>query len=160
MSPPRPTHALLSDIRARIVAYDAAAHCPRPLGTAAVADRRHKLVEIVEVGPTTRVGRDTYADRTAIAVERTVLLQAWYGIGTTEAQHDAAEAEAGAWFDGLREALINYVGDQWSTERHIRFIDEPVTLGREGGYMFTQLRISASLPISVGLLPVPPPPPP
>jgi hypothetical protein len=158
MTAPSPTWELVADIRARILAYDSAAFCPRPLGQAAASERRHKLVEILEVGPTSRIGRDTYADRSAIAVERSVFLQAFWAIGTTSAQLDAAEAEAGAWFDGLRAALVNYSGDQWSTVRHIRFVDEPVALGRDGGYLFSQLRIAAQIPISVGTAPVPPPP--
>jgi len=158
MTAPSPTWALLADLRARIAAYDAEAFVPRPLGQAAPAQRAHKLVEILEVGPTTRT-HDTYADRTAISAERTVFLQAFYGIGTSDAQLDAAEEAAGRWFDGLREALCNYTGDGWSIPRYIRFVDEPVALGRDGGYLFTQLRIATTVPISVGTAPVPPPPP-
>lgn len=156
MTAPSPTWALVADIRARILAYDAAAFVPRPLGQAEPSARRHKLVEIVEVGPTSRL-HNTYSDRTAISVERGVFLQAFYSIGSDDAALDAAEEEAGRWFDGLREALVNYAGDAWATTRHIRFVDEPVALGRAGGYMFYQLRLSSEIPISVGTVAVPPP---
>lgn len=149
MSAAGATWELVKELRARIVAYDADAFVPRPLGQAAVSERRHKLVEIVEVGPTSPLG-DVFSDRTAILVSRGVYLQAFWGIGATDAQLDAAEEDAGTWFDGLREALVNYAGDAWSTSRHIRFVDEPVALGRSGSYMFYQLRLSAEIPISVG----------
>lgn len=152
---PGSTWELVKELRARIEAYDADAFVPRPLGQAAASDRRHKLVEIVEVGPTQPL-HEVYSNRTAISVSRGIFLQAFWGIGSTDAQLDAAEKDAGEWFDGLRHALVNYVGDQWSTTRHIQFVDEPVALGRSGSYMFYQLRLSAEIPISVGTTPVPP----
>lgn len=156
MTQASPTWALVADLRARILAYDAAAFVPRPLGQAAPDDRQHKLVEIVEVGPTSRL-HNTYSDRTAISVERGIFLQAFFSIPPTTAGLDGCEEEAGRWFDGLREALVNYAGDQWSTTRHIRFVEEPVALGRAGGYMFYQLRLSTEVPISVGTVAVPSP---
>jgi len=152
------TWALLADLRARITAYDAAAFVPRPIGQAAPADRQHKLVEIIEVD--TAFGDDTTAMRRKLNVERTVLIQAFYQIGTTDADLNAAEQAAGTWFDGLRDSLITYTaltGDGWATERKIRFVGEPVAMGRDGGYLFFQLQIATTIPISVGTTPTPPP---
>jgi hypothetical protein len=154
------TWALLVDVRARIAAYDPTAYVSPIMGQVAPSDTRDKLVEIIEVS-TAEIDNTTHY-RDFIRASRTVHLQAFRAIGaqTTPAGLAAAEQSAGEWFDGLRDALINYTGDSWAIERKIRFLDEPVAMGRDGAFLVYRLRFTTQVPISVGTHPVPPPPPP
>ena len=151
------TWELLADIRARIAAYDATAYVSPIIGQTAPSDTRHKLIEIVEVSTTELDNTTHYRD--FIRAVRLVHLQAFYAIGEapTLAALATVEANAGAWFDGLRDAMINYKGDQWASERKIRFLDEPVAMGRDGAWLLYRLRFTTQVPISVGTSPVPPP---
>lgn len=151
------TWELLVDLRARIQAYDAAAYVSPIMGQVAPSDTRHKQVEIIEVA-TAEIDNTTHY-RDLIRALRTVHLQAFYAIGAADstAALAAAEQAAGQWFDGLRNAIINYKGDQWATERKIRFLDEPVAMGRDGAWLLYRLRFTTQVPISVGTTTVPPP---
>lgn len=146
---PFPTWALFRDIRRRMLLV--CEYVPEVIGDGFAAEKQHKMGQILSVQNTEPTGSRYTSERYVMDVTRTLVVQAFYSMGSED--RSSVTESAGRFFDDLRSAILTYREDLYGEDTgfaasyKLRFAGEPLPLGREGGYLVYELRISSGLPI-------------